>query len=76
MCTYGNLNQGKAIQHTYLNISFSIDNEKEAAQVGFESTTYSTAYKADVLPTELPRQLSWLSQIKAIQGKGNQSNLT
>ena len=34
------------------------------------------AYEADALPTELPRQLSWLGRIKAIQGKGNQSNLT
>ena len=27
-----------------------------------------TAYEADALPTELPRQLSCLSQIKAIRG--------
>ena len=42
---------------TNLNISFSMENEKRAAQVG------------DALPTEVPRQLSWLIQIKAIQGK-------
>ena len=30
-----------------------------------------TAYKADALLTELPRQLSWLGRIKAIQSKGN-----
>ena len=35
-----------------------------------------TAYYADALPIELPRQLSWLGRIKAIQGKGNKSNLT
>ena len=77
-------------------ISFSMENEKRAAQVGFKPTTYClraslfpwkvkkellrwdsnprhTAYEADALPTELPRQLSWLGRIK---GKGNQSNLT
>ena len=49
-------------------------NEKRAAQVGWNPQ--HAAYDADALPTELPRQLSWLDQIKAIQGKGNQSNLT
>ena len=34
------------------------------------------ALEADALPTELRRRLSWLGRIKAIQGKGNQSNLT
>ena len=57
---------------TNLNISFF--NEKRAAQVGFKPTTIGrTAHEADALPTELPRQLSWLGRIKAIQG---QSNLT
>ena len=39
---------------TNLNISFSKENEKRAAQVGLEHT----AYEADALPTELPRQLN------------------
>ena len=59
---------------TNLNISFSMENEERAAQVGFKPTTYS--YEADALPTELPRQLSWLGRINAVQDKGNQSNLT
>ena len=62
------LHKSKQGNTTNLNISFS--NEKRAAQVGFEHT----AYEADVLPTELPRQPSWLGQIKVY--KGNQSNLT
>ena len=50
-----------------MDISFS--NEKRAVQVGFQPTTYSTTYEADVLPTELPRQLSWPGRIKAIHGQ-------
>ena len=42
----------------------------------WDSNTQHTAYEADALTTELPRQLSWLGRIKAIQGKGNRSNLT
>ena len=42
----------------------------------WDSNPRHTAYEADALPTELLRQLSWLDRIKAIQGKGNQSNLT
>ena len=62
---------------THLNISFP--NEKRAAQVGFKPTTYCirgrlrwdsnprhTAYEADALPTELPRQLSWLGRINGM----------
>ena len=42
----------------------------------WDSNPRHTAYEADALPTELPRQFSWLGQIKVIQGKeGNQSNL-
>ena len=56
------------------NISFSVENEKIAAQVGLGPTTYCLLGKYST--TELPRKLSWLGQLKAIQGKGNQSNLT
>ena len=42
----------------------------------WDSNPRHTAYETDALPTELPRQLSWLGRIKATQGKGNQSNLT
>ena len=70
----------RTVHTTNLNISLSMENEKRAAQVGFDPTTYCiyirTAYEADALPTELSRQLSWLGHIKASQGKGNQSNLT
>ena len=58
---------------TNLNFYFSIENKKELLRWG--SNPRHTAYEADALPTELPRQLSWLGRIKAIQGKGNQSNL-
>ena len=34
------INQNKAIQLTNLNNSFSMENEKRAAQVGLEPTTY------------------------------------
>ena len=73
---YMDLHKSKQGNTTNLNISYSIsmENEKRAAQVGFKPT--NTAYEADALPTELPRHLSWLDRIKAIQGKGNQSNLT
>ena len=40
----------------------------------WDSNLRHTAYETDALPTELPRQLSWLGRIKAIQGKDNQSN--
>ena len=47
--------------------------EKEGGRelLKWDSNPQHTAYKADALPTELPRQLSWLGQIKAIQGKAN-----
>ena len=41
-----------------------------AAQVGFKPTTCCLPGR-HILPAELPTQLSWLGQIKAIQGKGN-----
>ena len=41
---------------TNLNNSFSMENEKRAAQVD----PCQTAYEAHALPTELPRQLNWL----------------
>ena len=63
--------QGNTIN---LNISFSMENEKELLR--WDLNPQHTAYEADALPTELPRQLSWLGRIKVIQGKGNQSNLT
>ena len=66
------LHKSKQGNTTNMNISFSMENEKRAAQVELEPTTY----EADALPTELPWQLSWLGRIKVIQGKGNQSNLT
>ena len=44
--------------------------------LGWNSNPQHTAYKADALPTELPRQLRWMDRIKAIQGKGSQSNLS
>ena len=59
---------------TNMNISFSMEKEKELLR--WDSNPQYTAYEADALPIELPRQLSWLGRIKAIQGKGNQSNLT
>ena len=34
-----------------------------------------TAYEANALPTELPRQLSWLGRIKATQGQPVEPNL-
>ena len=59
---------------TNLNIFLSMENEKRAAQV--DSNQRHTAHETDALPTELPRQLSWLGRIKAIQDKANHSNLT
>ena len=59
--------KSKQSNTTNLNITLSVESEKRAAQVGFEPTT-QCAYKADALPTELPRQFSWLGRIKAIQG--------
>ena len=50
---------------TNLNISFSMENKKRAAQVGFKLMTYYL--EADALPTELLKQLSWLGRIKAIR---------
>ena len=55
---------------TNLNIFFSIENKKELLR--WDSNPRHTAYEADALPTELPRQLCWLGRIKAVQGKGNQ----
>ena len=52
---------------TNLNIYFS--NEKELLR--WDSNPIHIAYEVNALPTELPRQLSWLGQIKAIQGKVN-----
>ena len=56
---------------TNMNISSSMENEKRAAQVRvrWDSNPWHTACEADALPTEIPRQLSWLGRIKAIQGK-------
>ena len=58
---------------TNMNISFSMENKKELLR--WDSNPQYTAYEADALPTELPRQLSCLGRIKAIRDKGNQSNL-
>ena len=60
---------------TNLNISFSMMKMKKEL-LRWDSNPRHTAYEADALPTELLRQLSWLGRIKAIQVKGNQSNLT
>ena len=38
--TYIHVYQNQAIQLTNLNVSFSMENEKRAAQVGFEPTAY------------------------------------
>ena len=43
---------------------------------GWDSNPRHTANEADALPTKLRTYLSWLGRIKAIQDKGNQSNLT
>ena len=59
---------------TNLTISFSMEMKKELLR--WDSNPRHTAYEVDALPTELSRQLSWLGRIKAIQGKGNQSNWT
>ena len=59
---------------TNLNISFPWEMKKEPLR--WDSNPRHTAYEADALPNELPRQFRWLGQIKAIQSKGNQSNLT
>ena len=64
--------QSKQANTTNMNISFPMKKEL----LRWDSNTQHTAYEADALTTELPRQLSWLGRIKAIQGKGNQSNLT
>ena len=50
------LNQNKAIQLTQT--SFSMEMIKELLR--WNSNSRHTAYEADALPTELPRQLSWL----------------
>ena len=75
--TWKPLDLHKSKQGNTINLNISFSTEKGAAQVGFEPTTYlHSTYEAAALPTELPRQLSWLGRIKEEQGKGNQSNLT
>ena len=62
---------------TSLNIKFSFSMENERKKLlRWDSNPQHDAYEANALPTELPRQLSWLGRITAIQDKGNQSNLT
>ena len=64
----------KAIEQTWT--SYSMENEKRAAQVGFKPTTYvRTTYEEDVLPTELPRQLSY-SWVESRQYKARATCLT
>ena len=55
-------NQGNT---TNLNIIFPM--KKELLRWGLHPQ--HTTYKVDALPIELPRQLSWLDRIKAIQGQ-------
>ena len=70
-CTWKllDLHKSKQGNTTNLNISFSMENEKELLR--WDSNPQCTLNKADTLPTELPRRLG---RNKAIQGKGNQSN--
>ena len=59
-CERLDLRKSKQGNTTNLNISFS--NERKPVKVVFKPMTYS-------LLTELLKQLSWLSQIEAIQGQ-------
>ena len=54
---YSYVNQSKAMELTGT-VPFS--NERKAAQVGFEPTTYYTNYVVDAPPTEPSMQLRWL----------------
>ena len=64
----------KTKQGNTTNLSISFLMKKELLRR--DSNPRHTAYEVDALPTELPKQLSWLGPIKAIQGKGNQSYIT
>ena len=68
------LDKSKQGNTTNLNIFFFMENKKDLFR--WDLNPQHTAYEADALPNELLRQLSWLGIIKALQGKGNQSNLT
>ena len=60
---------------TNLNNSFSIENEKRAAQVRLEPTTYCLLGRRSTI--KLPRKVNgWVESKQYIQGKGNWSNLT
>ena len=50
------LHKSKQGNTTNMNISFSIENEKRAAQVGLEPTTYCLLGRCST--TKLPRQLN------------------
>ena len=52
-----------SMQGNTTNMNISSPNEKELLR--WDSNPQHTAYEADDLPTELPRQLSWLGRIKA-----------
>ena len=41
----------------------------------WNSNPHHTAYEGDILPTELPRQLSWLVQVSAREGQPVKPNL-
>ena len=71
---HGNLSyrpKSKQGDTTNLNISFSMENEKKAAQVGLEPTTYCLRGRCSTHWATEAAQLAGLNQ-----GKGNQSNLT
>ena len=66
------LHKSKQGNTTNLNISFSIENEKRAAQVGLEPTTYCILSRCST--TKLPRQLNgW---VESRQYKARATSLT
>ena len=64
-CTWEllDLHTSKSKQYD-LNISF-FHGKRKKGLLRWDSNPRHTAYEADALPTELPRQLSWLGRIKA-----------
>ena len=54
------LHKSKQGNTTNLNISFSMENEEKKELLRWDSNPRHTAYEAVALPTEIPRQLSWL----------------
>ena len=66
------LHKSKQGNTTNMNISFSIENEKRAAQVGLEPTTYCMLGRCST--TKLPRQLNgW---VESRQYKARATSLT